>query len=211
MNLDLFLAYLVTIAIFFATPPGPSQLLMIANSATHGLKSSLATLAGDLSANVLQMTAAAFGLAALIATSATALGFVKWAGVAYLLYVGVKTFRAAPRPVRAAGGKGTLLRLYRQGFFTSAANPKAVVFFAALFPQFIDPNLPIWPQLLALGAVYLVVDGVILCLYGRLAECYLGALGQGAPRRLNRIAGAMMIGAAALLGLKEVAPKPIAN
>jgi len=204
---ETYLAYLATVGIFFATPPGPSQLLMIANSMTHGLRPSLATAAGDLSANALQMTAAAFGLAAVLATSAEALQFVKWAGVAYLVYVGIRTFRGTSPVLRSAAGVDGA-RLYRQGFFTSAANPKAVFFFAALFPQFIDSGLAIWPQLLILGATYIAVDGTILVIYGSASERVAGRLGGGLMRSINRVSGGLMIAAAALLAFKDVDAAP---
>lgn len=203
MPVETYLAYLATVGIFFATPPGPSQLLMIANSMTHGVRPSLATAAGDLSANALQMTAAAFGLAAVLATSSQGLQIVKWAGVAYLVYVGIRTFRSPP-PVLRARTAVNGARLYRQGFFTSAANPKAVFFFAALFPQFIDSSLSIWPQLLILGATYIAVDGTILMVYGSASERIAGRLGGGVMRRLNRFSGGLMIAAAMLLALKDV-------
>ena len=203
MSADVYLLYLATVGVFFATPPGPSQVLMISNSLRHGVRASLATAAGDLSANALQMTAAAFGLATVVAASQQALSAVKWAGVAYLVWIGIRTFRAAPVDGPAAGAaSATRARLYRQGFLTSAANPKAVVFFAALFPQFIDPALPIWPQLLILGATYLVVDGVLLVLWGSLSTRLLGGLRRGG-RWLNRVSGSLMIAAAGLLALKD--------
>ena len=79
MTVETYLLYLAAIAVFFATPPGTSQLLIIANSARHGLKKSGWTIAGDLAANVLQMSAAAFGIAAVIAASATVFQDQRWA------------------------------------------------------------------------------------------------------------------------------------
>ena len=205
MTLDLYLAYLAVVGVFFASPPGPSQLLMIANSLAHGVRRSLATVAGDLSANALQMTAAAFGLAVVIGQSATALAAIKWAGVAYLVWMGIARFRRPPP--EPGGGSAAVPRpavLYRQGFLTSAANPKAIFFFAALFPQFIDPDAAIWPQLLVLGATYLVVDGVLLVLWGTLAVNSLGRVRALTGRTLARVSGATMIGAAALLAGRDL-------
>ena len=205
MTSETYLTYAAVVGVFFASPPGPSQLLMMANSLAHGVRRRLATVAGDLSANSLQMTAAAFGLAAVIGQSATALGVVKWAGVAYLVWMGFTKLRARPAkldPADAAGpGPGVL---YRQGFLCSAANPKAVVFFAALFPQFIDPAAAIWPQLLILGATYLAVDGVLLVLWGQLAVRSLGRVRALTGPALNRVSGAMLIAAAALLASRDV-------
>ncbi|NNL34564.1 MAG: LysE family translocator [Silicimonas sp.] len=203
MTLELYLVYLATVAVFFATPPGTSQILMISNSLRFGLGRSMATAAGDLSANVLQMLAAGFGLAAVIAASAGALTVIKWLGVAYLVYFGIRTFFAPPTPlVKSEGVALGPRRLFMQGFLTSSANPEAVFFFAALFPQFIDPGAALGPQLFILGATYLVFDGLILVLMGVGAERALGGLRHRA-RLLNRLAGAMMIAAAALLGLKD--------
>lgn len=90
MAFETYLIYLAAVAVFFATAPYTSQLLIISNSVCYGLRKSAYTIAGDLSANCLQMTGAAFGLAAIIATSATAFSVIKWLGVAYLIYIGIQ-------------------------------------------------------------------------------------------------------------------------
>ncbi|MEM7074323.1 MAG: LysE family translocator [Pseudomonadota bacterium] len=202
MSIETYLLYLGVLAAFFATPPDTSQLLIISNALRHGLRRSLATIAGDLSANVIQMTLAAFGLTAVIAASADALWVVKWLGVAYLAWIGLKLLfsRAEDGPlVPAPPG-----RLFRQGFVTSSANPYAVVFFAALFPQFIDTTAPVLPQLLILGGTYLVVDGVILVLWGWTATRTLGRVRALTGVWVNRVSGMLMMGAAALLGAKDI-------
>lgn len=167
MSLETYLLYLAAVAVFFATPPDTSQLLIVSNAMKHGLRRSLWVICGDLSANVLQMTAAAFGLAAIITTSAQAFEWIKWLGVAYLVWIGMQL-------MMSRGGQGPEQRiseprptkLFRMGFFTSMTNPYAVVFFAALFPQFIVPSADVLPQLVILGATYLVVDGATLVLWG---------------------------------------------
>lgn len=203
MTLETYALYLATVAVFFATPPGTSQILIISNAMRFGVRRSLWTGAGDLTANALQMLAAGFGLAAIIATSAGALTVIKWAGVAYLLFYGIRIFFAAPTPLDRSSLAAPSHRLFGQGFFTSLANPEAVFFFAALFPQFIDPSAAIWPQLLILGITYLVVDGTILLLFAVGADKILNNLRTKA-RLLNRIAGVAMVSAAGLLGLKDV-------
>lgn len=204
MQADVYLLYLATVAVFFATPPGTSQILMISNTLRHGLRPSFMTAAGDLSANVLQMLAAGIGLAALIANSASALSVIKWFGVAYLLWYGVRTFFSKPADLKKGNpGEARPGKLFFQGFFTSAANPEAVFFFAALFPQFITPDSPLAPQLIILGLTYLIFDAFILIAFGLGAERFLGRLRQRS-RLLNRLAGTMMVAAAALLGAKDV-------
>jgi homoserine/homoserine lactone efflux protein len=206
MSVETYLIYLGVLAAFFATPPDTSQLLIISNSLRHGLRRSMATVAGDLTANTLQMTAAAFGLTAIIAASADALAVVKWLGVGYLAWIGLRLM-LAPAEERSVGSavRGGPGVLFRQGFLTSSANPYAVVFFGALFPQFIDPGLPVWPQLVILGATYLLVDGAILLLWGWAALRTVGRIRRLTGTWINRVFGALMIAAAALLASKDLA------
>lgn len=203
MSVETYLLYLGVLVAFFATPPDTSQLLIMSNSARHGLRRSLATVAGDLSANALQMCAAAFGLTALIAASADALWIVKWAGVAYLAWIGVRLLLSKPtQNTPKAGASGAL---FRQGFLTSSANPYAVVFFGALFPQFIDASAPILPQLLILGLTYLFVDFITLVAWGWIAARTLRRINALQGVWLNRISGGLMLAAAMLLASRDLA------
>jgi threonine/homoserine/homoserine lactone efflux protein len=208
MAYETYLIYLVAVAVFFATPPDTSQLLIMSNSIRHGLRKSVYTIAGDLTANSLQMTGAAFGLAAIIATSASAFIWIKWLGVAYLVWIGIQLIRSkADTPEVSANVSGQSRRLFRQGFVTSMANPFAVVFFGALFPQFIDPSLPVLPQLLILGLTYLVVDGIILVLWGWMGIRAAKALHQFSFDLINKLCGGLMIAAAGLLATKDFQPR----
>lgn len=196
------------VAVFFATPPDTGQLLIISNSVRHGIRRSAYTIAGDLTANSLQMTGAAFGLAAIIATSANALIWIKWLGVAYLVWIGIQLILTKDRPDDIAANESVQsFRLFRQDFVTSMANPFAVVFFGALFPQFIDPTMPVLPQLLILGVTYLMVDGAILLVWGWLGVRAATALERFSFGVVNKVCGTLMIGAAALLASKDFQPQ----
>ena len=207
MSIDQYVLYLIAVAVFFATPPDTSQLLVISNSIRYGMKRSRWTIAGDLSANVLQMTAAAFGLSAIIATSSEAFIWIKWFGVLYLVWIGIRIFfdKGANLDI-AQSNSGGLLRLFRQGFVTSLANPFAVVFFAALFPQFINTDGNVLVQLLVLGTTYLVVDGLILLAWGALGIRAVDRLKIMNFSIVNRVCGALMIAAAGLLATKDFEP-----
>ena len=208
MTIETYLLYLGALGVFFATPPDTSQLLIIANSARHGLKKSGWTIAGDLTANILQMTAAAFGIAAVIAASAEAFQIVKWLGVAYLAWIGLRLIISNSQGDDAgADGAGSPIRLFRQGFITSSANPFAVMFFAALFPQFIDPTAATLPQLGILGGTYLLVDGFILLAWGWLAQRAAVRIRRHAFSLINRVCGTLMLGAAILLAGKDFEPQ----
>lgn len=208
MILETYLIYLAAVAVFFATPPDTSQLLIISNSIRHGVRRSLLTIAGDLSANVLQMTAAAFGLAAIIATSATAFTWIKWLGVAYLAWIGLQLMLSRDDgPKEGIDPAANGFRLFRQGFLTSLANPFAVVFFGALFPQFINPANPVLPQLAILGATYLLVDGLILLIWGWLGVRAANGLKRMSFGVVNKVCGGLMIAAAGLLASKDFQPQ----
>jgi homoserine/homoserine lactone efflux protein len=208
MTLETYMLYLAAVAVFFATPPDTSQLLIISNSIKHGLKRSSFTIAGDLTANIIQMAAAAFGLAAIIATSATAFIWIKWIGVAYLAWIGLKLILSKSKDSDIeASVSGASFRLFRQGFITSMANPFAVVFFGALFPQFIDPLLPILSQLLILGSTYVVVDGAILIIWGVLGIRTAAMFKEYSFDLINKICGVLMIAAAGLLATKDLQPQ----
>ncbi len=208
MTVETYLLYLAALAVFFATPPDTSQLLVIANSARYGLRRTGWTIAGDLSANMLQMTAAAFGIAAAIAASSEMFRLVKWLGVAYLAWIGLRLLISKSRSGNtAANVAGSASRLFRQGFVTSSANPFAVMFFAALFPQFIDPAAPVLPQLSVLGGTYLIADGVILLAWGWLSARVATRIRAHGFRLLNRVCGTLMVAAAALLALKDFEPQ----
>ncbi|OWU84253.1 lysine transporter LysE [Oceanicola sp. 22II-s10i] len=204
MPLDTWLIYVATVLLLMITP-GPSHLLMLSNSLSNGLKRSSMTAAGDLTANLFQMLAAGFGLAALVLAVEHALTAIKLAGVAYLLWLGArKLWLARPGREQAARPRASLRSLWMQGFITSAANPKAVVFFAALFPQFIAADLPFWPQFLILSATYIALDGAFLLAYGGAAHWLADRMAAPARLWIDRIGGAAMIVAAILLGLKTV-------
>ncbi len=188
--------------------PGPSQLLMLSNTVKNGMRRSLFTAAGDLSANFIQMVIASLGLATLIQGSSQFFMVVKWAGVVYLIYLGLRLIlldSAVDLP--STGKRQSSGSLYWQGFITSAANPKAVIFFAALFPQFIEPSEPLLLQFMVLSATYLTIDGVFLCIYGKFAELLVKQLITKSSGLLSSVSGVLLIGAAILLGLKDLQPK----
>ena len=203
MTFEVWTMYLGTVLLFMSTP-GPSHLLMLSTSISNGFRRSLATAAGDLTANVLQMLLAGLGLAAILTASRYGFAIVKWAGVAYLLWLGIRQIGASfKRHIEAKDiPKKTLTRLWLTGFVTSAANPKAVVFFASLFPQFINPEYDVVPQIAILGVTYIIVDGLFLSGYGKGASWLAHKIRGQARAWLDRTAGAGLVGAAILLGLK---------
>ena len=205
MPIETWTIYIAAVLAMMSTP-GPSQLLMLSNSATHGFKRSLATVAGDLTANSLQMLAAGLGLAALLAMYGNALLIIKWLGVAYLIWLGVRMIVRAGRvgETSTTAQQTSLRTLWLQGFITSSSNPKAIVFFAALFPQFISAERPFWIQFAILSLTYLVIDGLFLSVYGIGANWIASRFAGAARARIERVGGGFIVGAAILLGLKTL-------
>lgn len=204
MSFETWLLYVATVLLFMLSP-GPSHLLMISVGMVNGFKKSLATAAGDLSANAVQIVLAGFGLAVIITSSRYGFVVIKWAGVAYLAWIGVKTIRDSftKKSISNADQSASIINLWTRGFVTSAANPKAVVFFAALFPQFIAPNQSVVLQVFVLGTTYILIDGLFLAFYG-LSSSWLALKLKGRYHAwINRFSGACLIVTAILLGMKK--------
>ena len=191
-----YLAYVV----LFMVVPGPSHLLMMSNSMGSGFRRSYACAAGDLSANTLQILVTGLGLG-LVAGHEKVLGAVQVLGLAYLAYSGLSMLYRG-RSVRPAAERVKSRRvLYSQGFLTSIINPKALLFFAALFPQFIDPEAPVGSQLLILGLTYIVVDGSFLAFYGASAAAVAQRLGEHS-KLVRFVPGAIMLLTVAVLAVR---------
>ena len=203
MTTETWLAYCTTLILYMLSP-GPSHLLMLSNSLSSGFQRAIATACGDLSANVLQIIAVSLGLSGVVLASRHAFVVIKWLGVAYLLFLGWIALRRSRPAALQHVPQRSLKSLYLQGFLTSAANPKAIVFFAALFPLFVDPSFEMPRQFLVLGATFLIVDATFLLFYGAFAVGVVSLFRERIGRHLNVISGLSLMLAAAILGLRDV-------
>lgn len=209
MSLETWLLFLTTVFLLSATP-GPNMLLALSHGIRFGARKAVATGIGTVLALTLLQVVSVTGLGALLAASETAFEVVKWAGVAYLLVLGVRTWRASPhldipgdaaKPTEQADGRqASAWKLGSQAFVVCLSNPKAIVFMAALFPQFLDPARPLLPQVLVLTVSFGVCEFIWIMTYaiggGRLMPLLHRA---GAGRLVNRLSGGMLIGAGILL------------
>lgn len=195
LNPDLFLAYLLAAAALIILP-GPIVSLVIAQSLAHGRRTGLTVVAGAQVGTAILIAIGAIGLTTVLAFLAEAFDYIRWAGVAWLVYLGIKHWRAA---LRAAGDPTITLQpgrsVFWQGFLVGATNPKTVLFYAAFFPQFIDPTLPAGPQLLAMSvgflAIAIVLDGGYALLAGQIRPLLAG---RRQVRVRNGITGSLLIG-----------------
>ena len=205
MNPHLWLAFLIT-ATAMAFVPGPAVLYVAGQGVRHGARKALAANLGILSGNAVWFTASAVGLATLIAYAAPVFIVLKWVGVAYLAWLGLCAWRDAVRGTGSATiarPQPTGVRMWRQGVLLQLANPKAILFFTALLPQFIDPAQAIAPQVFLLAVTSIVSEFFVLAAYAWLAARG-GALLLARPRLArarDAAAGTCLIGAGIGLAL----------
>jgi len=137
--------------------PGPGVLYVVGRSIGGGRRIGLVSMLGIETGEAFYIAAAALGITALLATSAIALSVVRYAGAAYLLYLGVRAWRHPDDGHETERGPAGHSAAYRRGLVVQLLNPKVAVFFLAYFPQFIRPGHPVAPQVIVLGCVYLAI------------------------------------------------------
>ena len=190
----------VLVALGVSLVPGPAVVAVVSAALRGGFRASLRTNGGVLLGNAAFVSASALGLGALLVASHPLFLAVKWLGIAYLAYLGVRALLARGQgyafdDVPGAGG-----RAFRLGLTTQLANPKIVLFFGALLPQFVDPARPVALQFAILGATFIVGDGLVFAAYGALAHRARTWLRSArAVRVTSRVSGAAMLGVAARL------------
>jgi threonine/homoserine/homoserine lactone efflux protein len=199
VDLDTWLVFLPA-AVLVAASPGANNFLALANGMRSGLLPAVAALAGRLAAFGLMILLVVVGLGAVLAASETAFAVIKWAGVAYLAWLGLRLWRSDDLPDEASAGATPSAELAAREFWVALANPKAVLLFTAFVPQFVDPARPLAAQFVPLSAAYIAVEFVAATGYAfagsRIKALRLGRRGK---RRVNRVTGGMMLAAAAWL------------
>lgn len=197
---DRLLAFAAT-AFVLIVIPGPSVLFVIGRGVTLGRRAALATVAGNTTGVMVQVSAVAIGIGSLVQSSAAVYETIRFAGAAYLVFLGVRAFRERTRlrsVLDATMQAKRPRKIYLEGFVVGVTNPKSAVFFAAVLPQFADPGLGHLPlQILGLGLVFAAIALVSDSAWGLAAGTLRVWLGRS-PRRLERLGGA---GGLAIVGL----------
>ncbi|MEY2626849.1 MAG: hypothetical protein RJB08_608 [Actinomycetota bacterium] len=181
--------------------PGPAVVLNLNRTLADGRSHGLATVAGLEIGDMIQATLAALGLSAVLATSASLFNIIKWVGVAYLLYTGVKTLVTRPGELSSDSTHTTLAQSFRQGILVNALNPKTSLFFLSIFPQFVDPNASnSKTQSLVLGLVFVVLATIFNGSYTLMASGLRDYLLRGRAVYIMRryVSGFAFIGLALL-------------
>nr|WP_314575821.1 LysE family transporter [uncultured Pseudomonas sp.] len=202
MSLETWLAFFAACWVI-SLSPGAGAIASMSSGLQYGFWRGYWNALGLQLALIVQIAIIAAGLGAVLATSALAFTLIKWFGVAYLVYLGVKQWRALPsdlsddstiRPI------GKPLALIARGFLVNISNPKALVFMLAILPQFIDTHLALVPQYLTIALTMVSVDLIVMAGYTGLASKVLRLLKTPKQqRRMNRTFAGLFVSAAAFL------------
>ncbi|HMM55310.1 MAG TPA: LysE family transporter [Candidatus Desulfobacillus sp.] len=203
MTLDAWLIYLLA-ALGLSLSPGPNGLLALSHGALHGSRKTLFTLCGSALGFTAVIALSMFGIGALVASSAAWLTLLKWLGGAYLVWLGLQLWRAPPvamdaRPAAAAASGRSL---FRQGFLSAATNPKALLFFTAFLPLFIEPRRSLLPQFATMAATFVLIEFLVELALASAAQRVRPWL-ERAGRRFNRACGGLFMAIGAALPLRD--------
>lgn len=210
MSLEHWLAFVVVSAILVAIP-GPTILLVVSYALGHGRRTAAATVTGVVLGDFVAMTASILGLGALLAASSDAYAILRLVGAAYLVYLGIRLWRApvvdGPLADNDNLPEEKPLRILMHSFAVTALNPKSLVFFVAFLPQFIDPAEPFLPQMLILEATFLTIAALNAIVYAMVADKARGFIRRRSVRKaVNRTGGTLLIAAGAVTaGYRRIA------
>lgn len=216
--MSLFFLYL-TVAFFYIISPGPAVFLAISNGMTVGVKALVMSSLGNIVGLFLLSLVSILGLGAIVLASSTLFLVVKVIGAGYLLYLGVKQFRSAKTLLVAgksnraventhdqtAMDKRSLFYYFFEGFLLAATNPKPILFFIAIFPQFLMPQDPLIPQFLLMTLSFMLLSFLSLFSYGYIGKkAKIFFMHETRMKYFHRITGGLFIGmGVTLLGLKN--------
>ncbi|WP_420997089.1 LysE family translocator [Cupriavidus sp. 30B13] len=205
MSFQHWLAFVLT-SIVLLIIPGPTILLVIGDALAHRGRSAYATVAGVAAGDLTAFTLSMAGLGAVLATSAALFTALKWAGAAYLVYLGIQALRGASRAgaTEVAAQAGSSRQRFAKAWLVTALNPKSIVFFVAFVPQFLDARQAFWPQAAVLIPTFVVMATANAAVYAMLARVLAGRLTtRRAQANVQRAGGITLIGAGALIAARS--------
>jgi|SRR5580658_2040047 threonine/homoserine/homoserine lactone efflux protein len=200
MSLQLYLAF-VAACIALALLPGPVVTLMIANGLRYGTRAALVNIAGVQLGLAIMIGIVAIGLTSLMATMGYWFNWVRFAGAAYLVWLGIRLIRAPVAEVTAEAPPPPRGGFFLQGLLVLLSNPKVLVFFGAFIPQFMDMNQDHVSQVTLLGITFMIIAGMTDAIYAVLAGRARRFFSARRTRLLSRVSGGFMIGGGLWLAL----------
>lgn len=205
MSIDMFFIFF-TATFLIVLSPGAAAMTIMGQSAANGPLRAGAGILGVAVANTTYFGLSAVGLTAALIASPGLFAVIKWGGVAYLLWLGVRALLASGGALLAAQktSEKPVWRLFRQGYLIEIANPKALLYVGAALPQFLDLNRPAMPQFVIMGAATFVIDCTIYGGYAILGAAFArGAMGGTGMRVLNLLIGVALIYVAVSMSLVD--------
>lgn len=198
MDTTIWWVYLAA-AIGLSVTPGPNSLLALTHGALYGHRRTLATISGGTLGFILLIAGSMLGIGTLLQASAHVLTVLKWAGGAYLIWLGIQLWRAPALnlDVVQQGQQMGMAAMFRQGFLAAVSNPKALLFYGAFLPQFIDPKRSLFEQFVVMAGTFAIVEFLFEWLLAALANTIRPWL-RRAGRRFNQVCGGLfgLMGAA---------------
>lgn len=203
MSLSHWLAF-VAATLVVALSPGPGAVLSMSTGMRDGVRAALVGIAGLQTALIIQLSLVGLGMGAVLAASEAAFAAIKIAGAAYLILLGLRAWRDTGIPAAGASAGPPRGGHYRQGIMVNLGNPKAILFIAALVPQFVDPARPQLPQFLVMAVTLCSIDTLVMSGYALLAaRCRAWMSDVRAVRLRNRAFGTLFVGAGLALALSS--------
>ena len=202
MNIHTWLVYLLA-SIGLSLSPGPNGLLALTHGVLHGQRRTLFTIFGGSLGFIAVIALSMFGIGALLKTSLVWLSVLKWLGGAYLVWLGVQVWRSPPVgvPIHESVQPRSGRSLFQQGALSALTNPKAVLFFAAFLPQFIDPQQSLFVQFIVMAGTFAVIEAITELIIASMAERISPWL-RRVGRRFNQVCGGIFIAIGTLLPLR---------
>lgn len=203
MPIELWLAFVAASAVLLVIP-GPTILTVISYSLAHGRRANVPLVAAVALGDSTALVVSLLGLGALLATSAFWFTIVKWLGGTYLLFLGIKLFRAglaAKDVIAPVAASGSRWRLFANTYIVTALNPKGIVFFVAFLPQFISPAAEVATQLWILAITFVVMAAINATLYALFAASATRLLASPRAQRRFNFAGGSLLSAAGIWAL----------
>ena len=187
-----FLIFLQIILFLFITP-GLPRVVIVSHTLNYGLKRSVWTAFGDISANIIQGILVVFIIGSFLSDNPEVLSYLKWAGILYIVYLAYDTYTAKISSINSKHQNSkTRFSLYKDGFMVAGLSPKAIIFFGTIFSSFIDYGGNVIFQFLILMTTYVILDFLTLMIYGIAAERIAVWL-RGKPKTLNTISACVLL------------------
>ncbi|WP_025562655.1 LysE family translocator [Psychromonas sp. SP041] len=197
MNIDTLIIY-VFVAFFYIISPGPAILLAIYNGAVNGSKVVMVSAFGNIIGLMMLSILSISGLSAILLASSTVFLMVKIVGAFYLIYLGFRQLfskNKSSKEISGINNNRSLRSYFKEGFLVAATNPKPILFFVALFPQFLDTTYSIIPQFIIMTAIFMAFSFLSLFCYGYLAQRAKGVLSNiNNMKWFHRISGGLFVG-----------------